>query len=270
MLAALRTLALLASFGAVRTMPADFALDHVTADDVPAWVISLKRTPLRLALFKQMSSAEKVFPKLEVYDAVDGRQLNLITDSRVSAAGRVITKGGGASRRRHADVASAGMIGLYISHVEIWRAFLRTDALVGVVFEDDARVPSDGAQHFNELLQSMPPADTWDVWFLGLLSLFESAPAPRSFGAGWVRPTAFFGTQAYLITRRGAARLISHAYPCTMQVDAFMATMSRLGQIVAVTRTDKTVQWSQFGLITGTTVQVSASNSALTHARTSP
>jgi hypothetical protein len=208
-----------------------------------------------------MSSADKVFPKLKVFDAIDGKKLDLIADDRVSANGRVITAGNGATRRRHADVASPGMIGLYISHVDVWRAFLESGAPVGVVFEDDARVPADAAIHFNKLLQSMPPADTWDVWFLGLLRMFESAPAPRSFGPGWVRPTSFYGTQAYLVTRRGAQRLIDHAYPCTMQVDAFMATMSRLGQIVAVTRTDETVQWSQFGLITGTTVQVSGTGS---------
>jgi len=226
----------------------------LSAASTPAWVISLERAPWRLQLFRSASAATAIFPRLEVLPAIDGKQLGIATDKRVAPFSRTATVTG-QGRRRHSDVATAGMIGLYLSHVAVWEAFLATGAPIGIVFEDDARVPADGAAKLEALLQELPPLESFDVWMLGLLRLFEFSPAPRTFGPNWIRPTAFFGTQAYLITRRGAQRMLDRALPASLQVDAFMATMSSLGEIVLVYRGNKDVNWGQMGLWTGTTVQ---------------
>lgn len=222
-------------------------------ENVAAWVITLDRTPLRYKLFTQTSYAHQVFPKLVKFGAVDGLTIDLHTDARISAAGRVgILRG---ERRSHSGLATRGMAGLYISHVEAWRAFLETDAEVGIVFEDDASVPSDAAERFDGVLSTMPSPAEWDVWLLGVVKVLEQRPPSRMFGPGWSRVTNWFGTQAYLVTRRGAARLLDHAYPMTAQIDAYMAYMSALGEVVTVHRSDGRVDFPQFGVWAGTTVQ---------------
>ena len=219
-----------------------------SADAIVAWVISLERTPHRYNVFKSNSFAQKVFPRLELFPATDGNKIDVRADSRISAYGRAsIVRG---ERRSHSGLATRGMAGLYISHVEVWKAFLESGENLGIVFEDDAMVESNAATAFDEVIASLPldPED-WDVdlWLLGVVAVLEERPASRLFATpGWTRVTNFFGTQAYLLTKRGARRLIENAYPMTEQIDAYMARMSALGEIVTVYRSDKKVDYPQF------------------------
>lgn len=219
-----------------------------SADRIAAWVISLERTPHRYNVFKSNSFAPKVFPRLELFPATDGNKIDVRADSRISAYGRASIMRG--ERRSHSGLATRGMAGLYISHVEVWKAFLESGENLGIVFEDDAMVESNAAAAFDEVLASLPldPED-WDVdlWLLGVVAVLEERPASRLFATpGWTRVTNFFGTQAYLLTKRGAKRLIENAYPMTEQIDAYMARMSALGEIVTVYRSDKKVDYPQF------------------------
>ena len=219
-----------------------------SAEAIAAWVISLERTPHRYNVFKSNSFAHQVFPRLELFPATDGNKIDVRADSRISAYGRAsIVRG---ERRSHSGLATRGMAGLYVSHVEVWKTFLESGENLGIVFEDDAMVESNAAIAFDEVLASLPldPED-WDVdlWLLGVVAVLEERPASRLFATpGWIRVTNFFGTQAYLLTKRGARRLIENAYPMTEQIDAYMARMSALGEIVTVYRSDKKVDYPQF------------------------
>ncbi len=227
----------------------------VTHEDIPAWVITLDRTPLRYSLFKASSYAFDVFPRLVKFGATDGLTLDLDTDVRIAAAGRVGIAHG--QRSSHSGLATRGMAGLYISHVDAWRAFLATGDPIGIVFEDDAVVQRDAGLAVDAVLSSMPDPEEWDLWLLGVVHVLEQRPPSRIFGPGWTRVTNWFGTQAYALTRRGAERLLAHAYPMTSQIDAYMAQMSALGEVVTVYRSDGLVNFPQFGVLAGTTVQQS-------------
>jgi GR25 family glycosyltransferase involved in LPS biosynthesis len=222
----------------------------------PAWVITLARTPARLQRFKRSSAAFLEFPRLVEFAATDGRSLDVISEGRLSTRARVRTRDV-SGRRAHSDLQTLGMAGLYVSHVDVWKAFLDSGEPLGLVLEDDAVVPVGVGARIEAALAGMPPPDTWDVWLVGALALRATGGAPPGLPPGWVTVTDWWGTQAYVVTRRGAAALLAHAYPADAQIDAYMAQMAALGEVVALSRQPLDVDIPQFAWYTlgGTTVQ---------------
>ena len=87
----------------------------------------------------------------------------------------------------------------------------------------------------------MPPASDWDVWLLGTIGLRRTLAPPPPFASSsphWVGVEDWWGTQAYMVTRRGATALLGHAYPMDAQIDAYMAHMAALGEVLVLTRSD--------------------------------
>ncbi len=245
-----------ATAGAAPAQPAPLPLARAW----PAWVITLARTPGRLARFRRSSSAYEEFPRLQEFPATDGRTLDVVRDQRISARSRVRSRDA-ADRRSHSDLQSLGMSGLYISHVEVWRAFLASGEPLGLVLEDDAVVERGMAARLDAALAGAPPPEEWDVWLVGALALRAAAPFPPGspFGAGgWLQVTDWWGTQAYLLTRRGAAALLAHAYPADAQIDAYMAQMAALGEVLAVSREGIDIPQFAWYTLGGTTVQMYA------------
>lgn len=233
--------------------PVDFQ-PYPSHHDVPAWVISLERTPLRYALFSTTSHAHKEFSSLEKHAAVDGNHLDIRSESKIALASRrSITTG---ERKSHSELATTGMAGLYISHVDVWKACVAQKRYgICIVFEDDALVPAGAGDVWDQVMHDIPKNADWDCWLLGVVAVLEHVPPHRLFPPGWTRVTNWFGTQAYAVTREGAAKLLQHAYPMTAQIDAYMAQMSALGEIVTIYRMDKAVDYPQFGVWSITTVQ---------------
>jgi GR25 family glycosyltransferase involved in LPS biosynthesis len=223
----------------------------------PAWVITLARTPGRLQRFRRSSHAYEEFPRLKEFAATDGRTLNVLTDKRISVRSRVRSRDA-LDRRSHSDLQSLGMSGLYISHVEVWREFLASGEAVGLVLEDDAVVERGVGAAIDAALANpgMPSPEAWDVWLVGALAIRASRPAPVAFGQGWLEATDWWGTQAYVLTRRGAAALLAHAYPADAQIDAYMAQMAMLGEILALSKEGLDIPQFAWYTLGGTTVQM--------------
>jgi GR25 family glycosyltransferase involved in LPS biosynthesis len=220
----------------------------------PAWVITLARTPARLERFKRSSFAFKEFPRLQEFAATDGRTLDVISETRLSSRARVRTRDV-SGRRAHSDLQTLGMAGLYVSHVNVWRAFLDSGEPLGLVLEDDAVVPIGMGARLEAALVDMPPPEAWDVWLVGALALRATGGQPPGMPAGWLSVTDWWGTQAYVVTRRGAAALLAHAYPADAQIDAYMAQMAALGEVLALSRQDVDIPQFAWYTLGGTTVQ---------------
>lgn len=218
---------------------------------LPAYVITLKRTPKRFTYFMQSGAVEKQFPGLQVFEAIDGKTLDPLTDERFSVLARVnmMRK----TRRSHTDLVTLGMAGLYISHAEVWKRIVDSGAELAVVLEDDAEIMHDFQARFGAVMAQLPPPSEWDVYILGCLTVDAHAPA-AGLHAGIHEVQEYYGTQAYAVTRRGAQRLLAAAYPMAVQVDAYMAQASMLGMIRTLWRTDGFLDVRQL-MWAGTTVQ---------------
>ena len=179
-------------------------------------VISLKRTPERLARFRELNPD---FATITVQEAHDG----LLLDPSRMEAGRIIAPG-----LRY----SPGALGCLMSHVQVWTEVAASSPLKGWAFvcEDDAVIcgPYD---------ECIPADEGWDIALLGwnfdapasvdILPGVTCTIGPNQAGLmanirnarGWDYETDFLrlrracGTVAYAISQRGARKLLDRLLP---------------------------------------------------------
>jgi GR25 family glycosyltransferase involved in LPS biosynthesis len=213
------------------------------------FVVTLARNSDRWEYFLKGGDTAAQFPGLTRFEAVDGRSLNLLNDSRLSLSARVAIMRG--TRRDHTDINTPGMVGCYLSHLALWQRVADERLPLAVVMEDDANVQPGLAASVDALLARLPNGDDWDVLLLGYAHPPTEAPSGRFPGFGDV--SYWHGTIAYVVTARGAARLLAYATPVQFQVDGYMAFMAKLGRLTVLHDGGAVNVRSVWG--TGTTVQ---------------
>lgn len=135
--------------------------------------------------------------------------------------------------------STPGMIGCYLSHREFWRKTLNGTAPWQIVLEDDAIVVENFydkvEEAIEELQQCEETRDRWDVLLLGGLGCIHPQGKyglnrvqalvagkfrkPRQVTAHCHVPCRAFGTHGYVLSRRGAGRLLQWAGVATGHVD---------------------------------------------------
>lgn len=128
-----------------------------------------------------------------------------------------------AARRVHGRPLTEGEIGTYASHVVVWQRLLQSNLQQMIVFEDDVVVDWP-------LISRLAAVD-FSAIGVEYLRLFTKIPARfRKLRSPFfdryhhlIRITRFaLGTQAYVITREGARRLLEHATQIECPIDAYM------------------------------------------------
>ena len=122
-------------------------------------------------------------------------------------------------RLRHSGIdMRAGEMGCYLSHREIWKAFLAGDDELCLVLEDDVEIGPDFAAVVNALCD-----DTRDWEFVRLTGVFPRTAFPLRRVAGehflvnyLAQPN---GTQGYLLNRRAARRLVDYTADMAHAID---------------------------------------------------
>ena len=200
-------------------------------DDCQIVCISLDRRPDRWAAVK--ASADAAGLPLTRFRAVDAQEFETPAwergDVSVLTAHNLLRR----SRRSHYEIDRAGAIGCSLSHFGVWRGLLHSTAPAVVIFEDDLTIPGDLRGRLEQLC-AMLPAE-WDVVQLHATrfdSGMDCRPDTRLGGDGqWHTCQSLMGAHAYMVSRRGAEKLLKRAYPIELHVDAYMAFLSRLGAI---------------------------------------
>ena len=211
----------------------------------PVWVVSLSRRPERVSSFMATGDIAQQWPQLRVFEATDGRAVDLRTDMRVGLRTRVdMLKG--RIRRNHQDISSYGAIGQYLTQYKMYETFLaNSTAPYAILFEDDAVPPRALRRKVKSLLaEELPPPEHFDFWLFGVLAIWSSVPVNASDGlrgtdaslARWRKVGSFIGIQAYLVTRRGAARAQEGAWPISQLSDAHLGSLAELGRLTILYR----------------------------------
>jgi glycosyl transferase family 25 len=161
-------------------------------DGLAIWVINLDRATDRLArMSRQLSALGLPFTRLP---AVDARQLTPAQRAAFDEA---------AYCRLHGMTPVPGEIGCYLSHVEVIRAFVASDARSALIFEDDALLHDTLPAVLRALLAH---PDRWDV--VKLSAVHSGTPVPvLDLAAGHklaVMLSRCTGASAYLINRHAA------------------------------------------------------------------
>ena len=132
------------------------------------------------------------------------------------------------------DIRSPGAIGCYMSHASIWRTIVDSGLSSALVFEDDvdeysAHVHDNASVAVQQLVADAGGEQHFDFLWLSFCStLFHGGvERPANYSNHLLR-TRGPGqcTQAYLVTARGATKLLQAAFPIALTTDAFVAQMA--------------------------------------------
>jgi len=197
--------------------------------DIPIVVISLDRRQDRWSGFLHRATEAGLYGKVQRLSAVDAKEFvaHEHPDITLLTAHNIKNK----VRRSHHEIDRGGAVGCSLSHFKAWNYLKNSSAPAIIIFEDDSPVPVDFKAKMEKLLADLPAAGDWDMItfyntpYDGGLTGCTAIPAKRP----WSSCTSLMGAHAYMLSRRGAERLLAKAYPIEMHVDAYMAFMARMG-----------------------------------------
>ena len=200
------------------------AVQSLASSSLPCFVINLERDKARLASVTEELSSNGDGVEFTRFPATDGRAL---TDSEL----RQNTTWLG----RH--LCTRGMIGCYCSHRRIWEMVAESYD-VAMVLEDDVALSTDFSDRAEAAVKELETAvgqGEWDVLMLGALGCVEPngryganrLTAAISGGMRRTRrlserihvPQRPYGTHAYLLSRRGAKKLLERVPLAVHHVD---------------------------------------------------
>lgn len=146
-------------------------------------------------------------------EGVNGRALDAPTRDRVYSEPRAIGEGG--------RPLSPGEIGCALSHQKIYQRMLEQDLPLVLVLEDDAALDADFAARLDEICAEVD----WQTVDLLLLSHIQKYTAwgarPVATNRQLVKPLVAYNGNGYLLTRRGAERLLAQLRPVYQPADCW-------------------------------------------------
>lgn len=207
------------------------------------YCINLKHRTDRWNKFSSQPAIKEIKSKymFERFDAVPGSTIDIQNDTRISLrTKRNISE---STRRSHEDLNSAGGVGCYLSHVEIWKKIIINTDPFGIIFEDDTHLPNNFIELLNgcmnefNLLPEMP--DIWifsNGWDFHYKTNGKDDPSTlaKNIRGPWIYNTCPGGLNGYFLTRKGAQKLLHHAFPIEMHVDLYICACVDLKRVVCV------------------------------------
>jgi glycosyl transferase, family 25 len=186
-------------------------------DGVQTWVINLDRAPERLArITQQLQRLQLPFTRLP---AVDARAFTPAQAASLDEA---------AYRRKHGMAPVPGELGCYLSHIEVMRAFLATDARAALVLEDDVQLHDALPAVLQGLMRH---ADRWDM--VKLSAVHSGTPVPVAEVAQGhhlaVMLSRCTAASAYVVNREAARAYVAQLLPMELPFDHVFDQGWRLG-----------------------------------------
>jgi GR25 family glycosyltransferase involved in LPS biosynthesis len=207
---------------------------------IPVFCINLDRRPDRWTKFSDQPGAAE-FPTLRRFSAIDGRTIRVLDNKQISlqAKSNIIKK----TRRSHDEIDTVGAVGASMSHTTVWRQFLQSKAEYALVFEDDTKIPPGLPAILAACSKERAELPSgFDLWllhyaFVGMEGAGTGSAAARGLlplTKTWSAPQDFYSFAGYVISRRGAERLLEDAFPVEMHIDRFANKKAELGLLDVV------------------------------------
>ena len=223
-------------------------MDPIDIRKHPIYCINLDKRPERYKFFMNQHGTREL--KIERVSAVDGSLLDIVNNPHISNTTKynILHK----TRRSHREIDTVGAIGCSMSHYSVWNKFLETKEPYCLVLEDDAQVIV-GLWKYILAASSSKLERGFDVWCLSYkLAENKKLLQVSNADSAWKSPVSFWGTSAYIISRRGAERLIDGFFPIECHLDRYMCLKSMLGRIQLILHSD----FKTYTLYYGTDIQL--------------
>jgi len=166
-------------------------------------------------------------PNLQRFPGVDGKTLNVDTDTRISTLCRYNIKNG--TRRSHDLLDSIGGVGCALSHIALWNKLVSSSENVFLIIEDDIVSTDAKWENVRVLFKDTPQladSNTWDIWSIGTYECYErmgKRPADKEVIENkWLKCAQFVGLNAYFISRTGAEKLLQDVFPIQQHIDWYI------------------------------------------------
>ena len=130
-------------------------------------------------------------------------------------------------RYEHSGIPGKGALGCYMSHVYIWNWLInQSDHDYIFIFEDDMKIKNENV--FNDLYDILNTEikDVFDIILVGYSMLRYSVNKLKINEYITKYQGLFFGTQGYLISKKGANFLLKYMFPISMQIDSMIGNLS--------------------------------------------
>lgn len=116
-------------------------------------------------------------------------------------------------------LAPKSAIGIALSHIQAWKRFLATDRDYGLIFEEDVVLAPNFRDQFEKAIESVP--SDYDILYLGCFGcqsrsniwtycmFYTSWLKPfKQINPHIVRPSVAMALHGYVVSRKGAAKLL--------------------------------------------------------------
>ena len=209
---------------------------------IHVYCINLKHRKDRWERFSKQPELQELMKHytFERYEGVNGSSIDIIKDDRISLRTKRNVKEH--IRRDHEELDSAGGVGCYLSHTNVWKKFLERPEEYAIILEDDALLYDGFVEDLHRAMKEttlLPQAP--DVWFFNRPSEwyyeYKGKPNPltvkeKNLGP-WITNTCS-ATTGYLISKKGVEKLLETAFPLDMHVDLYTCLAGDLGRIFTV------------------------------------
>lgn len=189
---------------------------------IPTFVINLDRSKERWTRM-QKALEDAGFPSnsYQRFSAVEGKKLDRDYIKSILSVRAFFDLN--KPRYEHRMFNNLGAIGCYLSHIKLAQHIVENQIPMALILEDDG-IPNKDAM---EKLQKLKLPEDGDMYILS--AAFLPNGMIQSYDDNWYRLyNMFFGTQAYLLTFKGAQKILQKAFPIEVQVDAFIGMLSSL------------------------------------------
>jgi len=194
---------------------------------IPVVCINLDRKPERWERLQSQAGFSEFPAGIQRWSAKDAKTIDVNSDKNISlTVRRNIEK---RRRRAHEDIGNVGAIGCYYSHLSVAEWFLRQNAPVVLVLEDDIKMSTGTFRKLKEHVANTPllqDSSKWDIWNLGAWSWDYTSIDEYNR-----KINAFYLNHAYLMTKSGARVLVDNAFPIIIQYDGYMSLLAQLSML---------------------------------------
>lgn len=194
------------------------------------YIINLKFRNERLINMKSLINKINIDKnKIEIYEAIDGSELkndyinSILSISSLDSLNNI--------SKNHKEIRTKSAIGCYLSHYKIWEKIIKEDLNNVLILEDNIKT-NIFSKEFNNYIKNLP--QDYDVamiyWFTLWFDPLINPKKKEIINNNWNKYNSvnLWGCAAYMVSRKGAEKLVKDAFPICYQVDSYINILNNI------------------------------------------